>query len=357
MHHDGRMSTRSPGRLGRIASTMSPDGFHGVGRDRGHFEGWYFKLVSEDLSQRWAVIPGVFLAEDESGPHEAFVQVLDGSTGRSWYRPYPVADFEAAQDRLQITVGPNTFTPHGVNLHLDDVLTGRVEFTTALQPWPVTRLSPGIMGWYSWMPFMECYHGVTSFDHVLRGSLEHEGRPLDFDGGRGYIEKDWGQAFPAAYVWMQANHFATPGTSLVGSIATIPWLRSEFPGFIVGLWHLGQLHRFATYTGAKSTSLEVTDEEVRWTLRGGRSTRRPGGPGRPAPGHTLELRARRGQASLGGLLHAPIRTEMHKRVQETLDATISVTMRDRDGAVLFDETGRAAGLEVHGDISRLLAKD
>lgn len=29
---------------------------------------------------------------------------------------------------------------------------------------------------------------------------------MDFSGGRGYIEKDWGQSFPAAWVWLQINY-------------------------------------------------------------------------------------------------------------------------------------------------------
>ena len=352
MRHDGCMSSSLPPdtkRAGRVRSTLHPEGFHGQGRVQGYFEGWYFKCVSADMSQRWAIIPGIFLGQTSDGPNEAFVQVLDGLTGRSWYHPYPVQEFHAADDRLEIHVGPNTFTDRGLEVHLDGVLEGRIDFLTSLQPWPVTWASPGIMGWYSWMPFMECYHGVCSFHHVLDGTLTHDGQLLDFHDGRGYIEKDWGEAFPAGYVWMQSNHFSTPGTSFVASVATIPWLRGEFPGFIVGLWHLGRLHRFATYTGARTTSLEVDDNEVRWTITGGPTTKRPG------RGHTLAITARSGADGSGGVLHAPIRSEMHKRVEETLDGTVHVTMRDRNGRILFDDTGQAAGLEVHGDIQRLLA--
>jgi hypothetical protein len=57
----------------------------------------------------------------------------------------------------------------------------------------------------------------------------------------------------------------------------------------------------------------------------------------------------------GGLLHAPVRTEMHRRVEETLDATIHVRLLDRTGRVLLDDVGVAGGLEVHGDLATLLA--
>jgi hypothetical protein len=188
---------------------------------------------------------------------------------------------------------------------------------------------------------MECKHGVVSFGHDLSGSLEHGSDVTSFDGGRGYSEKDWGAAFPSAYVWMQTNHFAERETCLTASVAMIPWVRSQFRGHIVGLLHRGELHRFATYTGASTTRLEIDDAEVRWHLRS-------------KQGSVLELTADRPR---GGLLHAPVRTEMHRRVEETLDATIHVRLLDSAGRVLLDDVGAAGGLEVHGDLESLLAAD
>lgn len=75
---------------------------------------------------------------------------------------------------------------------------------------------------------------------------------IDFSGGCGYIEKDWGAAFPEGYVWMQTNHFERSNACLTASIAMIPWLGSAFRGFLVGLWLDGELIRFTTYTGAKN---------------------------------------------------------------------------------------------------------
>lgn len=328
-----------PGRVAdRVRTTMHPEAFHGQHERAGFFEGWYVKLVSADRSQRWAVIPGVFLGLE--GGDEAFVQVLNGATGASTYVPFGRDQFTAASDRFDVQVGPNRFTSTGVDLDLPEAgLRGSVRFTQPLSPWPVTLASPGIMGWYGWVPFMECYHGVVSFDHALNGVLEHDGQRLDFSGGRGYLEKDWGRAFPAGYVWMQTNHFSQPRVSLSASVALIPWLRGEFRGFIIGLWVDGTLHRFATHTGARTTSLAIDDEHVRWTVRSRR-------------GVQLHLTAERRR---GGLLHAPIRTQMHRRVEETLDARVHVQLVSREGELLLDDTGECAGLEVHGDLERLLA--
>lgn len=322
-----------------IRGIRRPEAFHGRGVRRGFFEGWYVKLVDPVQQARWALIPGVFRGQDgDAVTDEAFVQVLDGATGRSWYHRFDPGDFMASDRGFDVRVGPNTFTSRGVHLELPG-LRGDVEFTTDFDPWPVTWRRPGIMGPYAWVPLMECYHGVVSFAHGLNGSLEADGQRQDFTGGRGYIEKDWGRAFPAGYVWMHSNHLAdAPEASLVASVAIIPWLRSSFRGFIVGLRLGRQLHTWATYNGSEEVSLSIDDSHVRWSLNG--------------PSGLLELSAERVR---GGLLHAPVRTRMHERVEETLDATLGVRLTDPEGMVVLDTTATSAGLEVHGDLERLLA--
>jgi tocopherol cyclase len=325
------------GPIAFVRGLRRPAAFHGDGVTRGFFEGWYVKLVSADAAQRWAVIPGVFRGlrqEGQPSRDEAFVQVLDGSTGRSWYHVYPVGEFDASSAEFDVRVGPNHFSPSGVTLDLPQ-LAGRIDFSAPLAPWPVTWRSPGIMGWYGLVPFMECYHGIVSFGHPLSGSLAINGRTESFDGGRGYLEKDWGKAFPAGYVWLHSNHIdADPSASLVASVALIPWVRSAFRGFIVGLKHHGRLYRWATYNRSTEQVLSIDDTHVRWVLSG--------------PDGRLHLSAERVR---GGLLHAPLRSAMHQRVEETMDGRISL----RHGRVLLDGEGSYACMEVFGDIDRLLA--
>jgi tocopherol cyclase len=295
--------------------------------------------VSADRDLRLAAIPGIFLAQDGDGPHEAFVQILDGATSKSWYIPYPVEDFEASADGFEVRVGPNTFDASGVHLDLPDVgLFADVSFTSHLDGWPVSWASPGAMGPYAYVPFMECFHGVVSFGHSLDGSLTLGDATWSLAGGRGYIEKDWGKAFPAGYLWMHSNHFSEPETSLMASIALIPWMRGVFRGVLIGLKHEGQLYTFATYNRSRTKYIGVDKRKVRWTVR-------------RADGYRLDLTAER---TSGALLHAPIRSEMHKRVEETLNAHIHVKLTDPQGAVLLEDVGEVGGLEVHGDVALLL---
>jgi tocopherol cyclase len=322
-----------------VVAILHPERYHGLGRRPPFFEGWYFKLVDATERARYAVIPGVFLSDDPAR-HHAFVQVLDGATGEASYHRYPAEAFEAAPDAFEVRVGPNRFGRSGLRLDIDDEqrrLTADVTFGP-LVPWPVRPWSPGVMGPYAFVPRMECNHGVVSFDHALDGDLQVDGSRIELTGGRGYLAKDWGAAFPAGYVWMQSNHFTNPGSSFVASIAIVPWIRSAFPGFLVGLRHDGRLHRFATYTGARTESLRITDDRVEWTIVDRR--------------RQLDVRAHRGSA---GLLLGPTREHMESRVGETMQATIEVRLADRRTGVVLEGTGRNAGLEVHGDLDRLLA--
>ena len=183
------------------------------------------------------------------------------------------------------------------------------------------------------------YHGVLSFDHSLQGTITLNGKEMDFSGGRGYIEKDWGKNFPQAWVWFQSNHFKNISACITGSVAIIPWVGNSFKGFIVGFWLNGKLYRFTTYRNSKIESLDITDSRVAWVLRNRT--------------HRLRLNACRAQ---GGLLRGPTPLDMGGRVMETLSASIDVQLENLQGDLLFEGTGENAGLEVVGDLQRLLAK-
>jgi hypothetical protein len=317
--------------------TQHPAMYHGTGKRPPFFEGWYYKLVSQDEKQRYAIIPGVILGEKA----HAFIQILDGVSGASAYHPFPIEAFWASLDDFDIRIGNSRFTVDMISLDTQDdfyQVNGELHFQGGT-PWPVTFFSPGIMGRYAWVPRMECYHGVLSFDHTILGGLQVNGKKIDFSDGRGYIEKDWGQSFPAAWVWFQSNHFQHAGTCLTASVAIIPWMRTSFPGFIIGFWHEQKLIRFATYTGAIIDKLVIGEHTVDWIVHDRQ--------------YRLEMYA---QQAPGGLLLGPTKVEMGKRVDETLNATVQLRLSRISGDVLFEGHGKYAGLEVNGDLQGLQDK-
>ena len=324
--------------LKRLRSTWHPDEYHGWGRTRRYFEGWYYKIVSPDEQLALAFIPGI--AMSAQGERHAFVQVMDGTHCRADYHRYEATDFRPATDPFALEVGNNFFSAGQMRLDLPGIA-GQIRFQDAV-PWPKMLGAPGIMGWYSFVPFMECNHGVVSMHHRLEGRLHfpstagNSRRTVDFTGGKGYMEKDWGRSFPRAYVWLQTNHFATTDqASLMASVAHIPWLHSHFVGFISGLWLEGRLFKFATYTGAKKY-LEIGADTVTLIFKNPRTELRL--LARHAPGTALVM---------------PISGEMTGKINESLQATVEVELLE-NGRRIFADTGRHAGLEVAGAVQELL---
>jgi tocopherol cyclase len=327
----------------RIRNIWRPENFHfhhRLRRGGGHFEGWYFKLVDAAGAQPYAIIPGVFLGSDR----HAFIQVLDGRAGTATYHRFPIESFEAERDRFAISIAGNRFGREGLRLDIDGKESGSgpsVQGEIRLGPWsrwPVTATSPGVMGPYSFVPFMECNHGILSLDHALDGVLQVGDRRTSFDGGRGYMEKDWGRGFPSGYVWTQSNHFERPGICVTASVARIPWLTGSFRGFLVGFLLDGELHRFTTYTGAEIERLVIDDTHLRLCIRNRT--------------HRLEVEARKAD---GAVLHAPYERKMIERVAETMTSEVDVRFSEVDGgAEVFAGRGGHACLEAQGDLAAVL---
>ena len=319
-------------RLLRWRSTWHPNMYHGWGRQRSYFEGWYFKIVDATEQHVFAVIPGISKKED--GQAHAFIQVLDGKQCKASYHDFGAAEFVPSEKHFHLKLGGNSFSSNHLQLDLPE-LQGRLDFHSPT-PWPKMLGAPGIMGWYGFVPFMQCFHGVVSLHHSLSGTMKVHGQSTDFSGGIGYCEKDWGTSFPRSYIWMQTNHFPQEKEiCLMASVAHIPWLGSYFIGYIVGFLWEGKLHRFATYTGAKMKAA-LSDKEVYLGFKDRR--------------FRLEIT---GQQAPGADLVSPLTGEMKGKVNESMQATLHVRFFDKEKLV-FEGMGRNAGLEIAGEVGEVL---
>jgi hypothetical protein len=250
-----------------------PEIYQGFNRKEKYFEGWYFKSVTADKQYSIALIPGISLAKKD--PH-AFIQVFvvyhgEPTTLKHHYVRFAKEEFVAKKDVFHVAIGRNEFSLSRMHLHIhqDDLhLEGDVLIEGVT---PINRgfLNPSIMGPFAYLPRMECYHGVLSMIHTLKGQLSYQGKVISFQNGKGYIEKDWGTSFPSAYVWMQANHFAEKDVSVFFSVATIPYLGLSFQGLIAHIYIQGKHYRFATYNGGKILQEKVSKHHVEYILKKG----------------------------------------------------------------------------------------
>ena len=320
-----------------IRRIYNPSLFQGVKKRRNYFEGWYHKHAPIAGGTNLAVIPGV--AYDERGRGEAFIQVIHGVN--TAYIRYPIEDFRYDTKHYGVYVGPNRFSLEGMDLHIDRP---QIQLFAELRYANITPLqgkritSPGIMGWYRFVPAMECYHGVVSLDHTVLGSVQVNGSETDYTGGRGYIEKDWGKSMPSAWIWFQTNSFSEAGSSTFFSLANIPWIRRSFAGFLAVCHTPAGQYRFATYNGARIRSCTAGGGVVTVVFS--------------SKTHELTIQA---TYAAGGELIAPRSGKMERTIKETIDAQATVTLKTIDGYILFEDRARSAGLEMVGDIDQLIA--
>lgn len=216
--------------------------FHGAKKTHSYFEGWYFK--HQGKAHTVSFIPGVNF--DAKGKKSAFVQVITDAA--SFYLEYPYLCFHASDHKMSLQIESNKFSDTGVeiNIQTSDIhCTGTIKYESLLP------LKSDIMGPFRFFPFMECHHGIISMGHGLTGSLLLNDERIDFDGGIGYIEKDWGKSFPKTYLWTQCNWHDKGDCCIMLSIAHIPFLWTSFTGCICIIYYNGVEYRLATYLGVR----------------------------------------------------------------------------------------------------------
>lgn len=307
--------------------------FLGQNKQSSYFEGWYFKCISKDRRHALAFIPGMAVAPD--GRKHAFIQLIHAETGRTYYFSFPYEKFAAAKNRFDVNIAGNRFGPNGLQVELDQAGIGKVLGSltfTDCREYPISPLHPGIMGPFSFVPNMECNHVIIHLAHRITGRVVIDGNELDFDGGAGYIEKDYGRSFPKTYVWLQASHFDSGEASFVFSRARIPFMGSSFPGFFAYFTDFAGISaRFATYNGSKLIEWEV--DKASGLCRGRLSNK----------AFTLVFQA---DMAEGGTLRAPVDGLMDREIIESIRAQVKVELFDRKGRLLYQGTSSEVGMEI-----------
>jgi len=319
---------RSLFKISNNMRVLRPWAFQGSISRRNYFEGWYFKHVSADKKNVWSFIPGISLSSE--GRH-AFIQVLNGSTAESQVYEFDVEKFSASAKELNVQIENSGFTKKGIRLDLQNTsrkIKGHISYH-AMEEYPSSTLNPGIMGWYSFVPFMECKHGVVSMFHKLRGGLDINDRYVDFNEGHGYIEKDWGTSFPESWVWLHCNTFNSSQASFTFSVAKIPWRKSFFIGFISFLKLEDRFINLSTWSNAHIEKLEYSGHVLHVRINNRK--------------YKLEIEARNNQA---GLLKAPELGSMTRIIKESVDASIELKLSEHSGNTLFHDKGSRAGMEL-----------
>ncbi|MDO4174318.1 MAG: hypothetical protein Q4D42_06105 [Eubacteriales bacterium] len=212
----------------------------------GSFYGWYLKCQSD--TQTLAVIPAIHRT---STNESCSIQIITDTN--VWTIPFAVDAFHQA--KKQISIGPNHFSAHGLQLAID---APELQANGTLHFGPLCRLPYDIMGPFALVPYMECRHSVWSMRHTVHGTVHINGHAYAFHNDLGYWEGDQGRSFPKEYAWTQC---CFPAGSLMLSVADIPIAGFHFTGVIANILWQGKQYRLASYLGAKAVS--IRDQTLR----------------------------------------------------------------------------------------------
>ena len=321
-----------------LKKIWNPSWFQGDRKKQGYFEGWYFKITDPTVQHAYAVIPGISIEGGHDSSY-AFIQLINGATGDSEFIRYPANAFRFATRSFGIGIGDNYFSSDSMVLDIrsrDFCAKGKLSFHNPVE-FPVRPLRPGIMGWYRFVPRMECYHGIVSMHHGISGTLDMNDSTVDFTGGKGYIEKDWGTSMPRAWIWVQCNHFPSDSLSLSVSLAHVPWRNGAFSGFLAVVSSGSDIYHFTTYSGASIQQISLRKEVVILELSDKH--------------YTLKIVV---HGRISGNLKAPVQGAMSRTIRESIGSGVRMALSDRQGNVIIDATGTPAGFEQVGDMEILL---
>lgn len=326
--------------------------FQGNLKKKSYFEGWYFKIVDKSYRTIYAIIPGIAL-DKKGGTSHAFIQILNGITADYHYLQFPLSEFESSKDKFFIKIGTNRFSQTQITLDIsrEEIdMRGTLSFQDIVE-FPRAFLRPNIMGPFTFLPFLQCYHGLVSLSSKIEGKLLINGESIDFSEGRNYIEKDYGISFPKHWVWMQSNHFQNESITLFFSIAEIPYLGLKFTGFLCTFTFEEDTIIFSPYSSAKITYLHISKKSVEIKLENHK--------------YILKILAKKAPTNPNGpdsiiqnenaVMRAPKKGLMIGKCIESMTASLQVELYQKTRKHLFGlkklipilkDTGKFAGLEI-----------
>ncbi|MFA7108034.1 MAG: tocopherol cyclase family protein [Sphaerochaetaceae bacterium] len=302
---------------------------------RRYFEGWYYKQVTKDANYTISFIPGI--SYNKVDPH-CFIQYIICNENKklsSFYFKYDLSEFSYQNSPFSIQISQSTFRGKSININLENSqikVKGTLTFEN-LEPLNVSLFNPNIMGFFSYIPKMECNHHIISMNHKVLGSLIINNKILDLNDGFGYMEKDWGKSFPSEYIWLQCNNFRDSKVKIAFSAANIPFLGIIFKGFFCSLLVNDKEYRFATYNRSKLKIKNAKVGKTNITLIKG----------------NLELNI---LATVNEVqtLASPKDGVMNNSIKEGLAGKVSIILKDIKTGYELITTGENAGIEIMMEI-------
>lgn len=317
---------------------INPDLYHGHNQYTNFFEGWYFKIVDSTATYALAFIPGVSCGKD-TNEHHSFIQIINLVNHTYHYHRYSIDDFYSNNRHLKINIGINEFSFNKIYINLNQI--HGILYLGPPKKWPDSKLNPGSMGFYNYLPFMECYTQVCALDgDIEEGHLKIDNQVIDFSNGKYYIEKNWGKSFPTSWVWIQSNSFEDSRASITCSLGIIPFpLIKEFRGFIIAVTVDNNFYPFTTMNKSK-INFNMNNHDIIICVH--------------RDNLELILKTKSNPQDFIECYDSQ-NGKMSPLIEETLQGEVEMTLIDKKKKLLiYHGIGKACGIDYGGNLSKLI---
>lgn len=213
---------------------------------------WYYNLIDPKKETLMEIEIG---RKNEAGNSEYYM--LIESNEKAFTREIKFIPEMVKWGNEEICLGNSSFNMQHINLDLEEegyYIKGNISFTGIIGT-NKSRWQSGIMGPFRYWPFLNSYHEVASLTQQVSGTVTVNGKTIDFDYGKGYMEKEWGKQHPKAWIWAQCNHFKENDIALMAGVARMPFLWEYYTTFSVPVYYNGRLEIFSTYNGGQIAKL------------------------------------------------------------------------------------------------------
>jgi len=335
-------------------------GYHWQGQGGRFFEGWYYRVTLPAVGETFAFMYSIEDPWGEAAYSGGAAQILGPEDAYLW-RTFPdPAGFWAERDRLALGhwgrgasdgppryLEPETFardlsegyqaTARLNQGYIRDPGSGRYcRWQYEIQPscgWgDRDGNQQSTAGWLSRLPIFEPGWQILMADGRASGWIDWCGRHYYFSDAPAYSEKNWGQAFPQRWFWLNCNWFTDTSdlalTAGGGRRGALWWQESVA---MAGVHYQGRFYEFVPWNSAVSWRVEPWGF---WQVRA-RSDR-----------YQVEVTGT--TARTGTPLRAPTPQGLQFCCRDTLRGDLQLTLTTRAGELIVAARSQQGGLEVGG---------
>ena len=178
--------------------SLDPNRYHWLGLDDPFFEGWYFKVFDPISEESVFFIYGVQNPGRNDDTTGAFLYAQK-SDGDFVYRQFPLSQFSASVQKLDVTIGSARAT--------DTVIRGAIDDVSWNLTFDIDANWQSTMGMLTNIPGLPVNWHVNMLDGTASGTVRWGDRDYILQDAPAFQDHNWGPAFPDAWVWLQCNTF------------------------------------------------------------------------------------------------------------------------------------------------------